>query len=141
MTRHSLDLWPIDQSIQDDVSSIKDEKEDDNIRVFIPLDINREAVLRRIKMIITKYGEANEENELSFLLEIEAIVAQIEIYDQVWFARTVPPGKKHSVQGTDLIREVVAILKEISDGCAEIFPFELIDRLESEYGLNMDFKV
>ncbi len=32
-----------------------------------------------------------------------------------------------------LVREFVAQLKEIPDGCAELFPFELIDELEEEY--------
>lgn len=97
------------------------------------MDINHKAILRRIRAIIFKYGEVNEKNELSFLAEIEAIIAQIEIYDQIWFARTVPSGKKHSINGTNLVLEVITLLGEIPDGGAEIFPFELIERLESEY--------
>jgi hypothetical protein len=123
----------IDSSLLDELPNTKDEQEQDNIRVFIPMDINHKAILRRIRTIILKYGEANERNELSFLKEIEAIVAQTEIYDQIWFARTVPQGKKHSEKGTALIREVVSLLREIPDGGAEIFPFELIESLEIEY--------
>lgn len=148
MARHSLDPWPIpkdkmplyinepwliDQSLLDDLPSSQEEIQEDNIRVFIPLDINRVAVLRRIKTIIEKYGEANEENEFAFQSEIEAIVAQIEIYDQIWFARTMPPNRKHSEKATELVHEVVSLLKGIPDGCAEVFPFELIDVLDMEY--------
>ena len=77
----------------------------------MPLYINRVAVIRRIT----------------------TIVAQIEIYDQIWFARTMPLNRKHSVKATELVHEVFSLLKEIPDGCAEVFPFELIDVLEMEY--------
>ena len=146
MGRHSLDPWPIpkdksplfinepwliDRSLLDVLPDSKDELQADNIRIFIPMDINREAVLRRINAIISKYGEANEENEFVFQSEIEAVVEQIEIYDQIWFARTMPKGKKHSVKATELMREVVDLVRGIPDGCAEVFPFEMIDELES----------
>lgn len=98
MAHHNLDIYPIpkdkspmfinepyliDQSLLSESSVFQDDLQEDNVRVYIPLDINREAVLRRIRMIIEKYGEANEENETVFQLDIEAIIAQIEIYDQI----------------------------------------------------------
>ncbi len=42
---------------------------------------------------------------------------------------------KHSEEARTLIREFIAELREIPDGCAELFPFELIDELEEEYDL------
>ena len=116
MAHHNLDIYPIpkdkspmfinepyliDQSLLSDSLIIQDELNEDNIRVYIPLDINREAVLRRIKMIIEKYGEANKENEAAFQLEIETIIAHIEIYDQIWFVRSMPSqGKQFRVNQT-----------------------------------------
>lgn len=148
MAHHNLDIYPIpkdkspmfinepyliDQSLLSDSSVFQDDLHEDNIRVYIPLDINRDAVLRRISMIIEKYGEANEENETVFQLEIEAIIAHIEIYDQIWFVRNMPSKGKHSLEAIKLVNEVILLLKEIPDSCAELFPFETIEALEKEY--------
>lgn len=103
---------------------------DDNIRVYVPLDISKDVILLRLKIIISKYGEANESNEFDFSREVRQLVYQIELYDQVWKAR-------NSVDGVDmiveLVEEFVAILEQISDGCAENFPFDLIEELKNDY--------
>ena len=39
----------------------------------------------------------------------------------------------HSRKAIQLVREFVGILEKIPDGCAELFPFELIDELKEEY--------
>lgn len=62
------------------------------------------------------------------------LVFQIEIYDQIHYVRGNMEGK-NSEEAINLIRDFVDQLKEIPDGCAELFPFELIDELEEEYGL------
>ena len=148
MARHSLDIYPIpkekspmyinepwliDQTLINEVPNSKDGLQADNIRVYIPMDINREAVLRRVNSVVEKYGEANEENEIAFQMDIEAIIAQIEIYDQIWFVRHMPSKGKHSIEATNLVKEVILLLKEIPDGCAELFPYETIEALKVEY--------
>ena len=45
----------------------------------------------------------------------------------------MPENGEHSREAADLVREFIARLEEIPDGCAEIFPFELIDTLREEY--------
>lgn len=40
---------------------------------------------------------------------------------------------KHSAEAIELVEEFIAKLEEIPDGCAEIFPFELIDELKKEF--------
>lgn len=76
--------WIIDSSLDNESGLTQDELQEDNIRVYLPLDINRAAILRRLSTIIAKYGEANEENELNFQMEVDAVIAHIEIYDQIW---------------------------------------------------------
>ena len=39
----------------------------------------------------------------------------------------------HSRKAIQLVREFIGILEQIPDGCAELFPFELIDELKEEY--------
>ena len=110
------------------------DKSSDNVRVYIPLDINHAAVMRRLCAVIQKYGEANEGNEFAFEAEVCRLVTQVEIYDQIHYLRGNMEGK-HSEEARTLMRDFVGQLKEIPDGCAELFPFELIDELEEEYDL------
>ena len=97
------------------------------------MDLNRAAILRRLDRVIAHYGEATEENEMEFSVDVGMIVSQVEIYDQVWFGRHVPEKGEHSNEAKELVRDIIAKLKEIPDGCAECFPFDTIDELAQEY--------
>ncbi len=44
---------------------------------------------------------------------------------------TVLPS--HYWKAIQLVREFNGIVEKIPDGCAELFPFELIDELKEEY--------
>ena len=99
----------------------------------MPLDINRRAILRRLDRIITRYGEANEKNEIDFSFDVNRLLSQVEIYDQIWYVRHMPEDGAHSAEAVALVREFIEKLEEIPDGCAEIFPFELIEELKKEF--------
>ena len=149
MKHHTLDVYPIpkdkaplyinepwliDRSLLEiSNGSAEPEQEEDNIRIYIPMDINKNAILRRLDTMIIYYGESNEKNELDFSIDVDMLVSQIEIYDQIWYVRHMPENGEHSQEAADLVREFIARLEEIPDGCAEIFPFELIDTLREEY--------
>ena len=106
---------------------------DDAIRVYLPLDLNKEAILRRLRAIIEKYGEATEENEFDYSFVVSTLISQIEIYDQIWCMRHALDPAEHSVEAKQLVKEFLALLESIPDGCAEFFPFETIDELNAEY--------
>ena len=108
------------------------ENQPDNIRIYLPLDINREAILRRLEEIICRYGAATEANESSFCHDVRQVIAQFEIYDQRWPTRGMEEGR-HSQKAIRLVQEIIARLQAIPDGCAERFPFELIEELENAY--------
>lgn len=55
------------------------EPESDNIRGRLPLDRNRKAILRRLRALIARYGEASEANEFALGCDVAQLVAQIEI--------------------------------------------------------------
>ena len=119
----------------------EEESQADHIRVYVTLDLSADAILRRLRFLVCRYAEANERNEFNFSMDVGRLVSQIEIYDQVWVfgeGRTHAIGddsesEKHSSKAVELVRRFVAELEEIPDGCAELFPFELIDELRSEY--------
>lgn len=67
LTNYTKQTWLIDDSIMEVRQDTREpEPQEDNVRVYIPLDINRKAVLRRLLRTITRYGEANEKNESNF---------------------------------------------------------------------------
>lgn len=121
--------WIIDGSLLEGVTG-EVNIPDDNIRVYVPLDISKDVILLRLKIIISKYGEANELNEIDFYREVRQLVYQIELYNQVWTAR-------NSIDGMDkvaaLVEEFVAMLEQISNGSAEHFPCDLIEELKQDY--------
>ena len=110
----------------------EEEFQADHVRVYVSLDLSADAILRRLRFLVCRYKEANEENEFDFSVDVGRLVSQIEIYDQVWFARE---GRTRAISDDSEIEKhsIVAELEEIPDGCAELFPFELIDELRSEY--------
>ena len=121
--------WIVDNTLLEGVTG-EENAPDDNIRVYVPLDISKDVILLRLKILISKYGEANEANELAFLGEVRQLVYQIELYDQIWTARNSIDGMNMVVE---LVEEFVTLLEGIPDGCAEHFPFALIEELKQDY--------
>ena len=148
MPHHRLDPYPIpkdrtplfvnepaliDKTLLDMPLQREPELQDDNVRIYVPMDLNHDAILRRLRNLIYQYGEATEENELYFRADVYMIVSQLEIYDQLWYVRHMPEKGNHSLEGQKLAADMISLLEEIPDGCAEMFPFELIDELKEEY--------
>lgn len=126
--------WLIDASLDREYSdSSQPEAEKDNRRVYIPLDLNKKAILRRLDEIIDRYGAASERNEFRFSLDVSRLLYQVEIYDRIWFVRRMPENGTHSLEGIHLIQAFIKRLEEIPDECAEYFPFEMIEELQNEY--------
>lgn len=78
--------WLIDKSLSqysEEPLPIEPDNAKDNIRIYIPMDLNKETILRRLDYVINHYGEATERNEMNFSSDVQSIISQIEIYDQV----------------------------------------------------------
>lgn len=144
MEHHTLDPYPvpkekanepwlIDKSLDGCKPCREPEDKPDNIRIYIPLDINHNAILRRLDRIIAFYKEVNWKNEMDFDEDVSMLLSQLEIYDQIWYVRYMPPEGGHSREGIALVKEFVSRLEEIPDGCAECFPFDMIEELRQEY--------
>ena len=126
--------WLIDETLLEYPTDQKQpDPARDNIRVYIPMDLNKDAILRRLDAVIYQFGEANERNESSFGIAVDEIIAQVEIYDQIWYVREMPAEGDHSLKAIELIKEFIQKLEEIPDGCAELFPFQTIDELKAEF--------
>lgn len=125
--------WLIDKTLLESTQHREPEEQPDNVRIYIPMDLNKKAILRRLDRVIAQYGEATEENEMEIGIDVGMLLSQVEIYDQVWFIRHMPKEGKHSQEGMALVREIIIRLEEMPDGCAECFPFEIIDELKQKY--------
>lgn len=150
MTHYNLDPWPIpkdksplytneprliDASLRIIEHEMDVDPAEDNIRVYVPLDINHDAILRRLSHIIYRYQESTEDNEMDFSLDVDMIISQLEIYDQLWFVRegSSKMNPNHSDRGIALAKEIISNLENLPDGGAEMFPFDTIDELSREY--------
>ena len=128
--------WLIDRSLQwiqetdYDPTPLPD---DDNIRVYLPMDICKSAILRRLADVISHYGPATEANEMDFSFDVNTLISQIEIYDRVWFVRHCPKHDRHSAEAIELVKEFVRKLENIQVLDAELFPYDTIDELKKEY--------
>lgn len=62
--------------------------------------------------MIEQYGEATEENEMEFGMDVGMIISQLEIYDQMWFIRHMPEEREHSQEAKKLVREIITRLEQ-----------------------------
>ena len=128
--------WMIDRSlqwIQETSFNPTPLPDADNIRVYLPMDICRSSVLRRLAEVKSRYGAATEANELDYSYDINMLISQIEIYDQVWFVRHYPKHGRHSAEAIELVKAFVRELEKIEVYDSEMFPYDIIDELKKEY--------
>lgn len=109
--------------------------EEDNVRVYLPLDLNRKAILRRLKTIINHFEWSTEENEFDFSADVDMLIEQIRVYDQFWCQQTKVENGKHSEKATSLVVEGIKLLDSIPDGGAELFPWQTINKLKDEFSV------
>ena len=124
-----------------DLNSVSEE--DDGFVISSKVKINPESLLARLDSIIRHYGEATEENEFEFSSDVSEQVSQIEIYDQAIINKykaseprelsSYLGNNDHSKDAIGLVEEFVEVLQDIPDGCAELFPFDMIDELTEEF--------
>ena len=84
-------------------------------------------------------GNPNDMNEMEFSCEVGKIISQLEIYDQVWVARDLKNAVRieeriHSTKGIELTKKIINVLME-DEGCAECFPYDVVDELKAEFGI------
>lgn len=107
----------------------------DNVRIYIPVDINHDYLIQRLESVISIFGDLEEANETAFSIEVEDIIDQLEIYDKYWKSQDGNNETGHSAKGLAVAREILSMLEEL-DGTAECFPYDTINMLKNEWGLN-----
>lgn len=111
---------------------------DDNVRIYVPMDLNADAIMSQLHLLFSSHGYPTESNESAYSSGVGKIITQLEIYDQVWSARDVgvkeTGGVCHSRQGIELAGKIVKFLED-HEGNAECFPYDEIEELKNEFWL------
>ncbi len=154
MEHHNLDISPTpenvlyinetliaDESFYYYTSECDDLKEEDDVRIYIPMDLNQSAILRRLYLIGCNLGDPTEANEPDYWTKTQQIIAQLEIYDQVWYVRErnypdEPGEHDHSKHARALVEQILDILEVWAlNSSVELFPYDEINELEETYGI------
>ena len=113
----------------------------DNVRIYVPIDINADAIMWRLHFLFIAMDYPTEDNESAYSFAVRRIISQLEIYDQVCVTRNFEEsiqkelgGVRHSREGIELARRIVEYL-EGNDGTAECFPWDEIEELRKEFWL------
>lgn len=114
---------------------------DDNVRIYVPIDINPEAIMWRLNFLFVTMDYPTEDNESAYSFAVRRIISQLEIYDQVCVTRNFENsvqkelvGVRHSREGIELAKRIADYLEE-NDGTAELFPWDEIEKLRKEFWL------
>lgn len=114
---------------------------DDNVRIYVPMDLNADIIMWRLYSLHSTLGYSTEKNEFAYCSGDGKVISQLEIYDQVWAARNLEDtvqkedgGVRHSNQGIELAKQIVKYLEDI-EGTAERFPYDVIQELREVFWL------
>lgn len=114
---------------------------DDNVRVYVPMDLNADNIMRQLYALYDALGSPDDNNESLFSAVVTKLISQLEIYDQVWVTRDLAHAVQkvdgevfHSRQGIELAQKIVDfLLRDV--GIAERFPLNEIEKLKEEFWL------
>lgn len=117
---------------------------DDNIRVYVPLDINEEYIIGELYSVYGRLGAVSEDNEYEYSSAVRRIITKLEIYDQIHTVRDMKNAinlagvgevsRYHSRRGIAVAKKMVDVLEK-HEGTAECFPYEIAEELKTEFGL------
>ena len=98
------------------------------------------SLLSRLDKVIRLCGTATEMNETDFSIEVKRLLKEAGLYKSQWDLRSGLPDRPIQLdeETRNLMIAIIAKLKGIPDGGAELFPFELIDTLGQVYGLDTE---
>lgn len=52
---------------------------DDNVRIFVPMDLNADAIMRQLYMLYDALGPVDEGNECNYSSSLARIILQLEV--------------------------------------------------------------
>lgn len=83
----------------------------DNVRIYVPMDLNADGIMRQLYALYGALGELTESNESVYYF-----------------------GVRHSRKGIELAGEIINYLEE-NEGIAECFPYDEVEELRDAFWL------
>lgn len=114
---------------------------DDNVRIYVPIDLNADYIINRLRDILASFGSPSENNESALTVEVGKLVAQLEIYDQACTVRNLknayrntPDSDLHCTQGKELAKNFIAVLME-NEWTGDSFPYNIVNGVREAFGV------
>lgn len=149
MKTHRLDLYPIpvdqtavfinepwliDPTLEESEENREANVQADNSRVYIPLDINSDSILRRLDGIVETFKNINPQNVSAFRSAVNTLLLQVEIYDQMRGVRELVDPGQHSQAALQMIPEFIKRLEAVpKDADTGDFPADIIALLREDF--------
>ena len=110
----------------------KDRKWEEHPPVYYKIEVSPELILTRLHRLEMIYHMATESNEYCISEDVQHLLEQIAVWDRTMKRRDSIKAKHHP-ETIEFMREFIKALEEFPNGGAELFPFEMIDKLTKEY--------
>lgn len=114
---------------------------DDNVRIYVPMDLNADSIMWRLYSLYDVLGYPTESNESAYCVGVRRVIDQLEICEQVWTARNIEESiqkengeVRHSRKGIELAGKIAQYLED-NEGIAECFPYDEVEELKREFWL------
>lgn len=108
---------------------------DDNVRIYVPMDLNADFLLWRLHSLYESLGFPDEGNESAYQEAVGQLISLLQVYDAAQAEKEQARG--HSRKGKRLASEMIRCMEE-HEGTAEHFPYEEMGMLGAEYGYNAE---
>lgn len=110
----------------------KDRKWEEHPPVYYKIEVSPELILTRLRRLEMIYHMATESNEYCISEDVQHLLEQIAAWERTMKRRDSIKAKHHP-ETIEFMREFIKALEEFPNGGAELFPFEMIDKLTKEY--------
>lgn len=115
---------------------------EDNVRIYVPMDINQEQILFKLESIFDELGELTWRTESDYAVRVWQLMTLLKVYDQSLIAQgsfpTVQTGETvHSKLAIETAKKMCRILIR-NEGTGDTFPYDEIAELSQEYGFEMN---
>ncbi len=108
---------------------------DDNVRIYVPMDLNADFLLWRLRFLYESLGFPDEGNESAYQEAVGRLISLLLIYDAAQAEKERARG--HSEKGKRLASLMIRCMEE-HEGTAEHFPYEEMEMLGGEFGYNAE---
>ena len=110
----------------------KGRKREEHPPVYYKIEVSPELILTRLRRLEMIYHMATESNEYCISEDVQHLTEQIAAWDRTMKRRDSIKAKHHP-ETIAFMREFIKALEEFPNGGAELFPFEMIEKLTKDY--------